>query len=127
MSWETHPSRRRQTLPPDWPARCKHQLKHDNYRCQWGSIAEDKAPYGMCGRKAREVDHYGEGDEHDKLRSLCVVHHQLRSARQGAKASGEARTARAAARFRKPDRHPGLLTPAELLAKHQAQASPPPP
>lgn len=118
MAWAKD-SKRKASLPKNWPAICKPVLKRDGYRCQWGSLETDKAPFGLCERKAREVDHKGASDDHrpENLRSLCTPHHAKRSARQGGKASGDARTARVAARYRPPDRHPGLLTPEELAAK----------
>lgn len=119
-------SNRLKTLPRNWPQLRTAQLKADNYVCQWGSLEEDRvAPSFRCRRKANQADHYGEAHEHDKLRSLCQPHHAKRSARQGAAASGKARTERAAARFRTPNRHPGLLTPEQTAAKRAALGLPP--
>lgn len=114
MGWDNRPSTRRETLPPDWEKRRKAQLKRDGKRCQWGSLEEDRAVYGMCDRLAREVDHCGDSQDHDNLRSLCTPHHAKRSARQGAAKSAEVRKARVAARKTSSDRHPGLLAPDEL-------------
>lgn len=124
MAWSTHPSQRRVTLPADWPKICKRILKRDAKRCQWGSLEEDHAAYGMCDRLARETDHKRDPLDHsdDNLRALCTVHHQKRSAMQGAKASADVRRARVAARKQSPDRHPGLLSPEELLGPGDPEA-----
>ena len=119
-------SNRRKGLPANWAKLRLAQLKADGYVCQWGSLESDRvAPTFRCGRKANQADHYGEEWEHDKLRSLCQPHHAKRSARQGAAASAKARQERAAARFRKPNRHPGILTHEQAQAKRASLGLPP--
>lgn len=70
-------SNRRDELPPDWPKLRVVQLKKDGYRCTW------RLPSGArCPRKATDVDHYDDKDDHSKLRSLCAHHHLKRTSKQ---------------------------------------------
>lgn len=90
-------SSRRDELPPDWPALRSAQLQIDGYRCVW------ELPSGArCPNQATDVDHYGEKWEHHKLRSLCGLHHDKRTAAQGV-------AAKRVPRPRKREQHPGLL------------------
>jgi 5-methylcytosine-specific restriction endonuclease McrA len=100
MSWTRHPSRRKATLPPDWPARRRAVLVRDKYQCQI------RGP--RCIGTANQVDHAGDSHDHENLRAACEPCHADRSAQQGGSASTTARRARIAARKRPAERHPGL-------------------
>lgn len=97
-------SNRRDTLPPDWPARRIAVLRRDGHRCTWrtGPISDGQT----CGKPANQVDHTGHPDDHrlEKLRALCEPHHNRKSSAQG----NAARAARAAQRLRPVEPHPGL-------------------
>lgn len=60
---------------------------------------------------ATEVDHMGSRDDHrpESLRSACSPCHLLRSSGQGGAAAGRAARARAAAKRRPEEGHPGLV------------------
>ena len=124
--WANTPGRSgRETLPSDWDRRVANTLAKEPY-CQWGSIPDDKAPYGLCQRRSQEVDHYGDRDDHSKLRGLCTRHHAIRSGRQGAMGlarARKARDARVAAKRAERDRHPGLIEPP---ADHPSRLNQPP-
>lgn len=98
MGWES--SDRREHLPSNWDSIREFVLKRDGYRCVWklGSGAR-------CPRRATEVDHMGDRDDHrpEKLRSLCHAHHEkvtLRQAWAGRQRKKQPR--------RPEERHPGL-------------------
>lgn len=69
---------------------------------------------GLCIGTATECDHVGDRLDHspENMRAACTPCHRDRSSQQGGQAAGVARKARAAARFRKAEDHPGLLPPA---------------
>lgn len=92
-------SGRRSTLPPDWIKIRKRILRRD----KWCTLCRADL--------SREVDHIRPSgpDTDDNLRGVCTVCHRRKSAHEGARASGQARRARSAARNREPERHPGLL------------------
>lgn len=94
-------STRRETLPHDWAARRRHVLRRDDHRCQ----IRDPG----CVGHARDVDHINSRDDHrtENLRSACPACHGTRSGRQGGTSSGQVRRARADARYRTPEPHPG--------------------
>jgi len=94
---------RRRPLPPGWERIRATVLKRDGYRCQWGEGV-------VCGRVANQADHINPDgpDEMWNLQALCPGHHATKSGREAGFAAGKARRAMAAARFRKPERHPGL-------------------
>lgn len=101
MAWST--SRRKSTLPPDWPAIRVRILRRDRWRCQW--IRQDTN--ARCGEHANQVDHIDGHDNDDRnLRALCAWHHQQRSSQQGGQAAAEASERRKNAARR---RHPGLI------------------
>lgn len=79
-------------------------MKRDGWRCQL------QTP-GVCIGTATECDHKGDRLDHrpEAMRAACKPCHQLRSSGQGGQAAGQARKVRAAARFREPERHPGLI------------------
>lgn len=90
---------RKDDLPPDWPALRQAQLEADGYRCV------EKLPSGArCPNRATDVDHYGKSWEHNKLRSLCSLHHDKKTSKQG-----NAGRWRPAPKRRPPEQHPGLL------------------
>lgn len=102
MGWET--SDRRQRLPAAWPKIRGKILKRDGHRCT-------HTEYGIrCDRRASEVDHIEAGDDHRdaNLRSLCTEHHASKSGREGGTASAQKR-AEIGKRYRRTERHPGLL------------------
>lgn len=100
-------STRRHRLPKDWHARRARVLRN------WGRICH------LCGGPGADtVDHVIPGDLHDEA-NLRPVHdkvpphcHRAKSSGEGGRAAGVQRRARAAARYRKPENHPGLIPPA---------------
>lgn len=98
-------SDRRERLPANWPTIRKRILKRDNYRCRWRLTTG-----GRCNDTATDVDHIERGDDHrdENLQSLCEYHHRIKSGQEGA----EARAAiwrKNNQKFRRVERHPGLL------------------
>lgn len=93
-------SNRRATLPVGWPHIRRRILARDRYRCRI------QLP-GVCVGVATDVDHIGADTDHDdsNLRAACTPCHRRRSAEQG----GAARRARAAARHRPAEPHPGAI------------------
>lgn len=63
-----------------------------------------------CNEPAVDVDHIRRGDDHDlsNLRCICDWHHKAKSAREGAMAY-HAKIKRSKAKFRREEKHPGLL------------------
>lgn len=117
-------SRRRRPLPPEWgPVIRPRVLKRDDRRCLWMyqaermleqpghgiTIREVMMMAGACYARATDVDHIDpDGPDDDwNLRSLCGRHHQIKSSGEGGRAAGAIRRARAAARQRPPEPHPG--------------------
>lgn len=98
MGWET--SNRRDSLPPDWPARREQRLEFDGYRCTATMRSGSR-----CRDRATDVDHHRGRDHHelDDLRSLCSWHHDRKSSREGAAARKPQRERR------RPEAHPGLI------------------
>lgn len=96
--WQHAHAPRRQSLPPDWSARRARQLRLDQHRCQL------RGP--RCTGLATEVDHIGDRDDHERLRSVCSPCHATRTGIQGGSASGSARRSRAALRTRPIEPHP---------------------
>lgn len=101
-NWEG--STRRQRLPPDWHRTRQAVLRDHNRICH------------ICHQPGADtVDHVIPGDRHDRA-NLRPVHdrtpphcHRAKSSREGGQAAGQARRARAAARNRPPEPHPGLI------------------
>lgn len=93
MTWQRD-SRRRAQLPRDWQRIRAAQLQRDNHRCV------------LCDAPATDVDHYGDPDDHTRLRSLCSPCHKRRTALQGLTAKGHG-----PARRRPAEQHPGTLSP----------------
>lgn len=93
-------SRRTTPLPPGWARIRVRVLQRDRWCCQ--------LHYDGCLRRASEVDHVGEPDDHrdEVLRAVCHPCHATRSGRQGAAVTN----GRHAQRRRPPEPHPGLLT-----------------
>lgn len=92
---------RRLRLPRDWHARRARVLRRHGYICH------------VCHLPgADQVDHVKAGDAHDEA-NLAPIHknpcHARKSASEGGAASAGARRARATARKREPEKHPGLL------------------
>lgn len=89
--WDS--SRRRESLPPEWP-----QIRRQVFR--------EKGRVCVCGNAASEVDHIKPGNDHSmaNLRPICVPCHKRKS-------SGEGHAAKAALkkRFQRVESHPGLI------------------
>lgn len=94
-------STRRTRLPKDWFQRRARVLRRDNGICHVCKLPG-----------ADSVDHVIAGDAHDEA-NLKAIHkrpcHARKSSREGGQAAGQARKARAAARFRPQEDHPGLI------------------
>lgn len=93
MAW----GKRGRDLPANWSALVKDCKEAAGGRC------EKIMPSGRrCPRPGSEADHYGDKDDHTKLRWLCTDHHLERTLAQAY-----------AARVRKPTPkkrpHPGRL------------------
>lgn len=99
-------STRRARLPANWASLRKAVLERDGFQCT------ELLPSGVrCPAAASDVDHIAAmTDDHSMaaLRSLCSGHHRTKSAGEGGRASGARAKARAAAKYRKPEPHPGL-------------------
>jgi 5-methylcytosine-specific restriction endonuclease McrA len=98
-------STRRATLGPEFFRNRARALRRDGYQCQL------RYP-GICTGAANQGDHIGDRLDHsvENLRAACPECHQYRSSQQGGVADGERRRARAGARKRPSERHPGLRT-----------------
>lgn len=104
MAWGSE-SGRTVPLPENWSSIRLEVLKRDKWLCRW------KLPSGaQCPRRATDVDHMGEPDDHRlfKLRSLCSHHHAKVTAQQGV--AGRARRKQPRKRDRRQEKHPGRLT-----------------
>lgn len=99
-------STRKETLPPDWKKRREERFRLDGYQC----TATNAVTGERCDGPAEECDHHGDRLDHsiDNLRSLCSWHHGRKSAAQGLIAKAN-RLRRADSKFRRDERHPGLL------------------
>jgi 5-methylcytosine-specific restriction enzyme A len=93
-------SDRRVRLPKAWHAQRARVLRDHGRICH------------LCGGPgATEVDHVTAGDDHGEanLRPAHKACHARKSSSEGGTAAGQARKARAAARYRPAEPHPGLL------------------
>jgi 5-methylcytosine-specific restriction protein A len=97
-------STRRETLGRDFFRNRARALRRDGYTCQL------RYP-GICTGTANQGDHIGDRLDHslENLRSACPECHQHRSSQQGGQAIGKKLQARAAARKRPAEPHPGQL------------------
>ncbi len=97
MAWGVHRTDRRETLPPDWPARRAKTFARDGYQC-----IHVRSDNGLrCTETTNlECDHIGDRGDHslDNLRTLCRYHHAKRSGGQG----GAAAAARKRKKFSRP-------------------------
>jgi hypothetical protein len=93
-------SNRKAELPDNWPQMRLATMVAAGWRCQ--AIRKDGT---RCPKRATDCDHYGDKNDHTKLRALCGFHHDQRSSRQGVEARRELTTGRR----RPPERHPGEL------------------
>lgn len=107
MAWEG--STRRETLPPDWPARVARRRRaaatpeHPGGQCEKRIKSAITGKWMRCPRAGDEVDHKTDRLNHDDLQLLCQFHHDR-------KTQQEARAAKAAKRAwgrRQPEAHPG--------------------
>jgi len=97
MAWDT--SDRRSRLPSNWATIRTRILDRDGWLCQ--------LRYEGCTRVASEVDHIIAGDNHHptNLQAACARCHSRKSAAEGKAARDAIRNAR----YRPPERHPGLV------------------
>lgn len=98
-------SNRRQRLPADWSKIRQRVFRRDGGRCV--IPLEDGT---RCPNAATDCDHIIPSGSHDEsnLQSLCAYHHGVKSGQEGAAASNF-KKAQVAKRFRREERHPGLL------------------
>jgi 5-methylcytosine-specific restriction protein A len=103
MGWET--SDRREHLPSDWRELRQKRFEIDGFRCTYENVYGER-----CPAPAEECDHIGNRNDHRiaMLRSLCKFHHGQKTSAQGALAAAAERR-RHNSRFRREERHPGLL------------------
>ncbi len=95
MPW--HTSDRASRLPKNWPSIRRKVLLRDGYRCRINGEG--------CQRHASEADHIVAGDDHSltNLQAACRRCHARKSAAEG----NARKAALRAARFRRPEKHPG--------------------
>jgi 5-methylcytosine-specific restriction protein A len=98
MSGGWSDSNRRSELPANWHALREACRRAAGGRCQWRLKSGKR-----CPRPGTDADHYGDKDDHTKLRWLCSAHHKLHTAAQARRA----KAARKAKTRRPPERHPG--------------------
>ena len=92
-------------LPADWPKIRNKVKKRDGYRCTHINERGER-----CIEDATDVDHIRPGDDHslDNLRSLCSWHHLKKSGSEGA-AARAAVLKRNSMKFKRVEKHPGLM------------------
>lgn len=97
-------STRRATLPAEFFRNRARALRRDGYQCQI------RTPE-ICIGTANQGDHIGDRHDHrvENIRAACEPCHRHRSSQQGGAAYARAARARAAARKRAPEPHPGLV------------------
>ena len=97
-------STRRETLGREFFRNRARVLRRDGFQCQL------RYP-GICTGAANQSDHIGDRLDHseENMRAACPECHQHRSSQQGGQAVGRKLRARAAARKRPPEPHPGQL------------------
>lgn len=107
MAWEG--STRRETLPPDWPARvsrCRRDAAtpdHPGGQCEKRIRSARTDRWMRCPRAGAEVDHKSDRLNHDDLQLLCQTHHDQKTQREAQQAKAAVR-----ARGRRPaEAHPG--------------------
>lgn len=105
--WDT--STRRSRLPKDWDERRRKVLKRDGYRCTWEDIIENGSRIRCKATEELEVDHRIPNDDHslENLRTLCHVHHAIKTSREGHAALAKNR-AEIKKRFRREEKHPAF-------------------
>lgn len=107
MAWEG--STRRETLPPDWPARvarCRRRAataEHPRGQCEKRIRSAITQRWMRCPNEGAEVDHKTDRLNHDDLQLLCSTHHD----RKTQKEAREAKAARRAWGARRTEAHPG--------------------
>lgn len=93
--WQS--SNRRRELPPDWPKLRKACAVRAGWQCEW------VLPDGRrCTTLGSEADHYGDKDDHSRLRWLCTAHHKVDTQRRAQEAKRKY-----AEPLRAPEPHPG--------------------
>lgn len=99
-------STRRATLGREFFRNRELVLRRDGRRCQI------RTP-GVCTDVANQADHIGDRLDHslENMRAACPECHQHRSSQQGGQAIGRKLRARAAARKRPQEPHPGMRKP----------------
>ena len=104
MAWEG--STRRHTLGKEYFRNRAIVMRRDHRQCQI------RIP-GLCTGEATDCDHIGDRLDHrpENMRAACKPCHLKRCGEQGGTAAGHASRARASARRRTPEPHPGLIEP----------------
>lgn len=99
-------STRRQTLGKEFFRNRAIVLRRDGKQCQIRYR-------GICTGEANQADHIGNRLDHrpENMRAACPECHQHRSSQQGGRAIGQKLQARAAARKRPREAHPGMRKP----------------
>jgi 5-methylcytosine-specific restriction protein A len=105
MSGGWHGSDRVHRLPANWEQIRKRIHRRDESRCQV-RLSDGR----KCLEPATDVDHIRRGDDHrdENLRCICDWHHGKKSAAEGARAYN-AKIRRSKQKFRRTEKHPGLL------------------
>jgi 5-methylcytosine-specific restriction protein A len=103
MVWDS--SKRREQLPSNWPNLRRQTLARDSSRCRW-----QYPNGGRCPEEATDVDHIARGNDHSlsNLQSLCRRHHNLKTGREASEQRVQNFNVNNA-KFRRVERHPGLL------------------
>jgi 5-methylcytosine-specific restriction protein A len=103
MAWSG--DRRMQELPDNWKRLRERVLRRDGHECQM-RFTDGK----RCGEYANQVDHIVRGNNHElaNLQALCDYCHKHKTGQEGGAASAASRV-NAAGRFRRTERHPGLV------------------
>ncbi len=97
MSW---PAKSERGLPSNWSQLVAEARARAGGRCQWAYRNG-----GRCRKPGTDADHYGDRDDHEKLRWLCSEHHAWRTSRQG----NEAKAVIREKRRRPAEPHPGMI------------------
>ncbi len=101
-------SNRSASLPRNWNSEIVPAVKaRSGGRCEW-KVNPAAGNYRRCPNPANGgVDHYKGRDYHelDGLRDSCHDHHSKKSSKEG----NDAKRAKAAARYRPAEEHPGLI------------------
>lgn len=103
-------STRKETLPPDWPARVARTRKraatpeHPRGQCEKRIRSARTGRWMRCPLPGAEVDHRRDRLDHDDLQLLCQRHHDQKTQKE----ARDGRAAKQAVGRRAPEPHPGL-------------------